>query len=401
MLSFFSRLLPQSIKNWYHWFSAVASLIYYRFPARKLIVIGVTGTDGKTTTATLIYQLLKASKCQVALISTVGAYLGKQPLDTGFHVTTPNPWSLQRLIKQIQAQGYRYLVLEATSIGLDQHRLLGCYPTYAVFTNITHEHLDYHRQLANYIHAKAKLASQARVAVLNRDDAHYHQLKTQLPHQCRVLTYSFHQPSQLQKLAQSRFKEVYNQANALAAMTVCQALSLKPKDFKLGLTQFSGVPGRLQTVPNQRQLNLIVDFAHTPNAVYQVLSSLKPRPGKLIAVLGAAGLRDITKRPLMGAHAAALADEVVFTSEDPRGEDPRHIIHQLKSGLKHNHGHAHALTDRQAAINFAINHLAKPGDTVVVLGKGHEASINLDGRHELPWSDFKAIQTTIRKGASS
>lgn len=396
----------QTIKNYYHLISAFFACLYYGFPANKLQVIGVTGTDGKTTTSTLIYHLLKSTGYKVALISTVAAYIGEKQIDTGFHVTSPDPWQLQKLIRQIAAQGFTHLVLESTSHGLDQHRLFGVKPESAVITNITHEHLDYHRTYERYIQAKSRIFASAHTAILNADDSAFKHLLPLLTKKTRLVPYSLLENTtpdfipddsyqQLKTAVLATFPQPYNQSNALAAAYACLSVGAALHDLIAALPAFPGVPGRMQHIKNDQGLNLIVDFAHTPNALENALRSAKSETkGKLIVVFGSAGKRDKTKRPLMGAAADIYADEIILTAEDPRGEDVRLIIAQIKSGIAQHIGHTHGIADRQKAIEFALK-LATAGDTVIVCGKGHEQSMNLDGRHEIPWSDQRVIQTIL------
>lgn len=392
MLITIKDLVPQSIKNLYHFINALAATTWCAYPARRLTVIGVTGTDGKTTTSTLIYYLLKTAGKKVALVTSVAAYIGAESVDTGFHVTSPDPWPLQRLIQKIANQGFEYLVLEATSHGLDQHRLLGTHVTIGVLTNITHEHFDYHQTYARYVAAKAKLFQKARFAILNQDDQSFPLIKK---HICcaKIIPYS---GKNAPTFVKSHFPESYNHANAQAAITIAKLLNLTQSSIKQGIVTFPGVPGRMEEIKNNQNIRVIVDFAHTPNALKQALTSLKKTTtGKLIAVFGHAGKRDYTKRPLMGAVAAKLADEVVLTAEDPRGEDVDTINLQIKSGATTNHGHLHSIPDRKKAIFFAIHTLAHKGDTVVLLGKGHEKSLNLDGKTEIPWSDQEVAKEAL------
>lgn len=395
------------LKNQYHLVSALLACIYFGFPGKKLTVIGITGTDGKTTTSSLVYHLLHAAGYQVALISTVAAYIGDQQIDTGFHVTSPAPWQLQKLLRQIVNSGFTHLVLESTSHGLDQHRLYGTFIQTAVVTNVTHEHLDYHHSYNRYLQAKAKIFSSAHTAILNADDASFRQLITCLPPGCRLYPYSLVENTtpdfipddsyqQLKSACEQRFSQPYNQANALAAAYAALSSGVALAQIMSALPLFPGVPGRMQHLQNKRGINLVVDFAHTPNALKNALAAVKSETkGKLIAVFGSAGKRDKTKRPLMGAAADAYADEIILTAEDPRGEDVRLIINQIKSGITVHRGHAHGIADRRQAIKFALS-LAKPGDTVIVCGKGHEQSMNLDGRHELPWSDEQVVQAALQ-----
>ncbi len=396
MLMIINRVFPQSLKNIWHATQAVLANAIFGFPSRRLFLIGVTGTDGKTTTSTHMYRMLYQDKVKVALITSVAAYIGNDTIDTGFHVTTPNSWHLQRLLRRMVRQGVTHVVIEATSHALDQHRLLGCHFPVAVYTNITREHLDYHKTFKRYLKTKSKLARKASLIILNADDPSYRELRRMVPSHARVHTYSLKLNSMWLHLIRQHFKETYNQSNALAAVTCAQNLKVSKNAIKTALTSFSGIPGRLEYLPNHRGLTVVVDFAHTPNALKSVLTSLKnTTKGKLIAVYGAAGLRDAKKRPLMGEIGAQLADEVILTAEDPRTEDVRFIIKSMLEGIKTNHGHVHTIIDRKEAIHFAINRLAKAGDTVVLLGKGHEKSMNLDGRHETAWSDQETAKHAL------
>lgn len=394
----------QKIKNVYHFGVALGAVMWYRWPARRLTLVGVTGTDGKTTTTTLIYHLLKLAGKKAAMVSSLAAYIGDQAIDTGFHVTSPDPWPLQRLLRRVADAGYQYLVLEVTSHGLDQHRILGCNFYLSVLTNITHEHLDYHKTLAEYIKTKARLFKLSRISLLNRDATAYPQIRQLLAGKTRIKTYSLKRPPDTIIMAAitTTFTARYNQENALAAATVAVDLGLSPQIIARGLKTFPGVPGRLEVVPNSQGLHLIIDFAHTPNALKVVLTELRRRlhatrhapPAKLIAIFGAAGRRDRTKRPIMGKIAAKLADEVVLTAEDPRTEDVNTIIGQIASGAPK--FPFHKIPDRQQATNYAIINLAQKGDIVGIFGKGHETSMCY-GTTEHPWSDRQAVLTALGK----
>ncbi len=412
----------QNLKNIYHLIVALAANLWFGFPSRRLTVIGVTGTDGKTTTATLIYHLLKTANKKVALITSVAAYIGKEEIDTGFHVTTPNSWALQKLVKQIVDKKYDYLVLEVTSHGLDQHRLWGINFEIGVLTNITHEHLDYHKTYDSYLKTKAKLFRYAQHAVLNQDDSSFAQVRKLLSVAATVHPYSLSALSlKLLASAKQRFAEKYNQSNAAAAITAAQILGISETQIISAIKTFPGVKGRMEEIPNTKGITAIVDFAHTPNALEQALKALKlqatsyklqatkvtslprrqaglPRrqqaSHKLIAVYGCAGLRDYRKRPLMGDIGSKLADIVIFTAEDPRTEDVNQIISQMKSGVT---GKAKIIIepDRQKAINQAVA-LAQPGDIVAAFGKGHEQSMCF-GTIEYPWSDHDTFKQALNQ----
>jgi len=244
--------------------------------------------------------------------------------------------------------------------------------------------------------AKAKIFQSAKTAIINQDDTSCEKLIPFIPKNCKVISYS--QKKQAVKYICDRFPETYNQSNAVAAEVVARTLRIDPKKIETAITSFSGVPGRMQHIKNNRGITAIVDFAHTPNALKEALTAVRTSTkGKVIVIFGAAGARDVSKRPMMGKIASELADEVIVTAEDPRHEDVRLIIHQIKAGITRNQGHIHAVADRKEAIRFGVS-LAKKGDTVIVCGKGHEQSINLDGIHELPWSDI-TVMTDVLKTA--
>jgi UDP-N-acetylmuramoyl-L-alanyl-D-glutamate--2,6-diaminopimelate ligase len=410
-------LFPQWLVNYvYHLPLAYLAARMYGNPGEELEIIGVTGTDGKTTTSTLIYHILRQSHKKVALISTVEAKIGRQSIDTGFHVTTPDPFLLQRLLRRIKSQKIRYVVLEVTSHGLDQFRFYPLRPKIAVLTNITHEHLDYHGTFARYVDAKLKLFRHAEHAVVNKDLPIFTEINQKLS---RVLfsTYSITSPSQLQaedvteipggtsfRIGKITYKipltGTYNVANALAAISVALLLGISQTDIKRALLSFPGIKGRLDPIANKRSLHAYVDFAHTPHALESVLANLasqKRKGERLIVVFGAAGLRDASKRPLMGRAAARYADRIVLTSEDPRTEDPAAIAAAIQAGIPSaDQRKVKVVINRGEAIDLAVNKLAKPGDWIIVCGKGHEQSMNLDGYTETPWSDHEALSAALK-----
>ncbi|GIK83810.1 MAG: hypothetical protein BroJett025_04320 [Patescibacteria group bacterium] len=371
------------------------------FPSNKLKIITITGTDGKTTSSTLLYHVLKTAGKKVGLLSTVAAYLGNKSIDTGFHVTSPQPSDLQKFMKEMVNQNYEYLVLEVTSHGSYQYRDWGVKPVLSGVTNIANEHLDYHLNYQEYLAAKANILQKAPTAVVNADDYSYQFLKKKLL-TTKLVTYSKESelPKKVQKSIEKRFPESYNQMNAKLVYALSKLLHIDDTDYCKAVDSFEGVPGRMQFIPNRKRLTLVVDFAHTPQGLRSALRSLKEQihknkdPGKLIAVFGCAGQRDASKRPEMGKIATELADIAVFTAEDPRDEDVWSIIRQMKEKLTTNHNKVVSIAERGEAIEFAINSLAKPGDTVVVLGKGHEQSMAYFGV-EYPWNDVDAINKIL------
>lgn len=373
-------------KNMKHWIRSVLEVIRAGYPARKLIVIGVTGTDGKTTTCHLIYEMLKSAGIKVAMLSTVAGYIGGEEIDTGFHVTTPDATFLQPFIKRVVDAGMTHLVLEVTSHGLDQHRVMGCNIKIAVITNITHEHLDYHKSMANYRLAKAKILRGVRVAVLNKDDPSFAWLSSKVDRVTKIVSFT----KWLDSRRSLALAGDYNRYNIAAAAAVAQILDARYQILKV-IKNFAGVPGRMEEIKLGQNFRVIVDFAHTPNALEQVLFTLKQELGaksQLIVVFGCAGLRDHSKRPLMGAIAVKYADRVIVTAEDPRTEKLDDIYKDIAAvgSLRED--------DRQKAINMAVK-LAKKGDIVVITGKGHEKSMCF-GTTEYPWSDQEAVKKAIK-----
>jgi UDP-N-acetylmuramoyl-L-alanyl-D-glutamate--2,6-diaminopimelate ligase len=374
----------------------------YGFPAQKLHVIAITGTDGKTTTSTMLYHILKQAGKKVALLTTVAAYIGDEKIDTGFHVTSPDPESLHKFFKQLVDEEYEYVVLEVTSHGMYQYRTWGVMPLIAGITNVANEHLDYHINYQQYLEAKAELLTKSSFALVNDDDQSAFQLKKILrAEKTPFATYSLEDGIHhtIKKVIEKRFPEKYNQSNARLAFAISQKLQIPVKEYKKAIADFPGIPGRMEVIQT-KPFKVIVDFAHTPQGLEAALTALRKqlkkqtKKGRLIAVYGAAGLRDFKKRPVMGKIGSELADLVVFTAEDPRTEDVWAIIRQMKEGLTKNHNKIVSIANRGEAIDFALKKLAKPGDIVGIFGKGHEQSMCY-GTVEHPWDDRKAARETL------
>lgn len=394
------------LKRPYHlfktgFFNGLPAQIRYRFPARKLKVIAITGTDGKTTSSTLLYHILKESGKKVVLVSTVAAYFGEDELDTGFHVTAPQPAQVQKLMRQAVDKGYEYFILEATSHGIFQYRTWGIQPFIAGLTNITHEHLDYHVTYENYVAAKAILLKQAQTAVINADDDSHSKIKRLLAGH-RVVEYGGEQKlsKPLRSIITERFSEAFNQSNARLVVTIAQLLGISDEMIVQALPTFPGIKGRMQWLDTTKKLHLVVDFAHTPRALQEALTSIRKHmraegiKGRLIAVFGAAGLRDRQKRPIMTHIAVDLADIVVLTAEDPRTEDFWCINREMKEQLTEGHRKLISIADRREAINFAIKQVAKPGDVIGFFGKGHEQSMCY-GKTEYPWDEVTEVKKAV------
>jgi len=393
--------IPQKAKNWLkHLPLAFLALVYYRFPSRKLKVIGVTGTDGKTTTVNLIYHLLHEADRAVGMVSTVSARIGSEEIETGFHVTAPNPWVLQKLLRQMVEEKNKYLVLEITSHGLDQFRFFGIDFEIGILTNIAHEHLDYHGSFKNYRQAKLRLFQGSKTVILNKDDPSFDFFKEKLLAK-KLITYSLKSQADFTpKNFDFKTKLIgdYNRYNCLAAAAAAFSLGLKKETIKKAFLSFPGLPGRMEEISEGQNFKVIIDFAHTPQGLEQTLKALKKlkkKKGKLIVVFGCAGERDKQKRPMMGEIAGKLADLVVLTAEDPRTEKVRDICQQIALGCQKANCKSMVIVDRTQAIEFAVSE-AQKNDIVVICGKGHEKTICF-GRTEYPWSDQEAAKKVLEK----
>jgi UDP-N-acetylmuramoyl-L-alanyl-D-glutamate--2,6-diaminopimelate ligase len=408
---------PDWLVNFFwHLPKAVLANFYFGFPSRRLLIIGVTGTDGKTTTATLIYKILLQAGKKTALISTVSAEINQEKIPTGLHVTSPEPFVLQALLKKIAGQGIKTVVLEVTSHGLHQHRLWGVPFRIGVVTNITPEHLDYHRTYQKYLAAKGKLFKRVEFAVLNKDDQSFGYLNSVRPRSSWLITYSLKKKADF-TLNTFKFKSSlpgdFNQSNCLAAIAAARTLGVEKKVIRKAIQSFKGVLGRMDEIRLGQNFRVLIDFAHTANALEKALTALKKEKnkGQLIVVFGCAGLRDPYKRPIMGRIAAKLADRIVLTAEDPRTENLDQIIDQIAKGCLKAGAQESAVSDlpvnrkqlalffrvadRRKAIKFAIQKLAEKGDLVVICGKGHERSMCY-GKTENPWSDHREAQKALR-----
>ena len=404
---------------------------YYDHPARSLRVIGVTGTDGKTTTCNLLFNILKAAGLKTGLVSTVNAVIMDREIDTGFHVTTPEAMDIQWYLRQMVDAGITHVVLETTSHGLVQHRVTGCEYDMAVVTNITHEHLDYHGSYEGYLGAKAKLfdmlrqttpkkMGNLRFSVLNADDRSFDYLRPRVGK--NFVSYStrgggtihaenieyFPEGLRFTAVTSERSFEVdcpfpgeFNVSNCLAAISAAVlGLGISPDAAIKGIAQTRGVPGRMQRIDTGQDFIAIVDFAHTPNALQVALEALrKMTSGRLIAVFGSAGLRDREKRGMMAQVGIRIADVTVLTAEDPRTESLDSILAEMAEAARREGGvegeNFHRIPDRGHAIQFGVNG-AKPGDLVAAFGKGHEQSMCF-GTVEYPWDDRTAMQAAIAK----
>lgn len=388
----------RSFKGLYHLLVACFSLVWFRFPARKLTVVGVTGTDGKTTTTTLVYQILTSAGIRASMITSVQAVIAGTSYDTGLHVTTPTAWWVQKYLRDAVDHGDTHMVLEVTSHGISQHRVFGIPFAVAILTNITHEHLDWHKTFTLYVKTKLSLLRKATIAVINRDESDVYDQAVPLLRNKRIITYGIRRKSMVTPKTHpfhTKLPGEFNRYNCLAALAAAEALGVPNTIARKTIASFSGVPGRMEVVASD-PFTVIVDFAHTPNAIDRVLKTVRAMTrGRLIHVFGSAGLRDHTKRPLMGERSGRYADMIILTEEDYRTEDVRTIMDQIAKGIPTGVP-VHRYPDRRDAIAFALAQ-ARPGDLVIITGKGHEKSL-ARGKIEYPWSDGEAVKKHLPAG---
>jgi len=400
---------------------ARVSAAFYDHPSRELKLIGITGTDGKTTTANLLYRILLESRLEAGMITTVNALIGDEALDTGFHVTTPEAPDVHRYLRRMLEAGQTHAVLETTSHGLAQERVGAVKFGYSVVTNITHEHLDFHGSFEDYRAAKGRLFSALDddgVAILNRDDESYEYLAEVSGG--RQISYGRHPDSDLraENIDHSpvglRFSALgsglelqvecqllgdFNVSNCLAALaTTVFGMGLSPDAALAGIAALDSVPGRMEIIDMGQRFTAIVDFAHTPNALENAVATARLLSKKrFITVFGSAGLRDKEKRRMMAESSLSMADLTILTAEDPRTESLVEILHEMSEGAKAKGGlegqNYWRIPDRAKAITFAIEQ-AQDGDVVLILGKGHEQSMCFE-EIEYPWDDRTALKAAL------
>ncbi len=395
------------------------SAAFYGYPARKLKLAGITGTNGKTTTTFLIQHICEKAGVRCGLIGTVRYQLGERVLPAAR--TTPESLDLQELLAQIANAGCRAATMEVSSHALAQDRTRGLEWDVAVFTNLTQDHLDFHGTMKNYFESKLKLFSQLAsqqkkrkpVAVINIDDRYGEQLLGKIDKSISLITYGmgvradfrasnyrmeFSGTSyQLDARGKSYLVRIpligrFNVANSLAALAAANAMGIGVREAVLSLGKSPQVPGRLEMVPAKRQFQIFVDYAHTPDALLNVLKTLRElEPRRLIVVFGCGGDRDREKRPLMAQVVDLNADYAIITSDNPRKEDPAAIISQIERGFRSSH--YEKIIDRAEAIARAIA-LAQPRDIVLIAGKGHETYQEF-ADHTVPFDDIQVARRAL------
>jgi len=387
---------------------------FYDFPASKLTLIGITGTDGKTTTSYMIKSIIEAAHKKTGLLGTIKYYDGQSYLPAPN--TTPESLDFIAFLHNLVKHKIKHCISEVSSHALALDRVYGIDFRIAVFTNLSKDHLDFHKNTKNYRSAKLKLfqnLSSSAVAILNNDDPFTAQI---IKHtNARCVLYSIKNPSEVTthidyytkdgiktKIYDKSCKQpleirlaiigYHNIYNMLAAITTASVLKINRAQIKKGLERMSGVPGRLQRIKTKKGFDIYIDYAHTEKALSNAINSLKQiTPGRVIVVFGCGGNRDCLKRPRMGKCATTLGDYVIITSDNPRNENPIAIINDIQKGLKKNN--YEVIVDRKTAIRKAIM-IARPDDSVLIAGKGHE-DYQIIGNKKIYFSDYACAYNAV------
>ena len=394
----------------YHFAQSMVAGIKNGWPGKKLHVIGVTGTNGKTTTCFMLWHILNSAGLKTGLMTTVAWGVENLEPELG-HMTTVDALTLNKRIKAIKDQGAEYLVLEVTSHALAEYRTLGIPIEIAIFTNLTHEHLDYHKTIKKYRDAKGKLFKKANFSILNADDnaTKYYE---NLSH--KYITYGIKNGQNQAKNIklgvsgvkyslgdmeiETKIPGEFNVYNSMAAALAAKKLGLTNKQIENGIKTLDSVEGRMNIVDEGQPFTVIVDYAHAPDALEKVFESVKGHEGRIISVHGGAGRRDPSTRPSRGAILAKYSDIVIITEDDSRDEDPEKIAEGFIKGAEKEgkilEKDLFKELDREKAIKLALD-LAKPGDLVLILGKGHEKTIlRADGPHD--FEDIKVVEKLLK-----
>lgn len=419
----------------YHLGKGVTAATMYGFPSTKMRVIGITGTNGKTTTANLLAHILEASGARVGMATTVNIWTGNRKWVNETKMTTLSPFALQGLLRKMATNKCNYAIVETTSHALVQHRTWGIFYDVAVFTNLSHDHLDYHKTFENYRSAKSKLFRELtenlrkpgmpKISVVNLNDPqatffdqfsadqkyYYAVDKIDTPpspdslvwtnniHEGRQHTYFTLNTQQGSIDIKLRLPGRFNIYNALAAASTAYALGINIQTIQQGIESAWQIPGRMEYIPNDKNLDIVIDYAHTPDGFEKVFSALRPiARGKIIAVFGATGDRDKTKRPILGQIASKFADKIVLTEEDPGSEDAHQIIKEVLPGIDKNKfiegKNLHIILDRKSAIQHALTH-AGTNDLILLLAMGAQ-TIMVRGDKKIPYNEREVVQQILQ-----
>lgn len=396
----------------------------YGYPAKNLRVIAITGTNGKTTTACYINEILKEAKFKTALFSTALIEVAGEAEINNLNVTVASASRMQRFFNDARRAGVDYVIIEATSHALDQHKLDGVPIEAAIMTNLTQDHLDYHKTMEQYAAAKARLFKlKPRYVVLNRDDEWFEYFD-KFEAGAQKMTYGEHEESEAKIVKTKLYRRgteadivldhqthlelatalpgKFNVHNMAAATTLAYLLGIKLVDIQEGVANLESIPGRFERAVEGLDYDVIVDYAHTPDALEKILETVRLiTKGRTILVFGACGDRDQEKRPIMGEIAAKGADRVFLTDEESYNEDPQIIRDMINEGIERAGGSAKTteIADRREAIARALGS-AKKGDTVLITGMGHEQFRIVNGERQ-PWNDTQVVRDVLGKSIDS
>jgi len=405
MKKLLKKFIPNFLLSWYHFLLAFLGAVLYRFPAKKIKVIGVTGTNGKSTVVEMTSKILEEAGYRVGSLSSIKFKIGDKEWPNTLKMTMPGRFKIQKFLRQALNSGCQYMILEVTSEGIKQYRHKFIDFEVAVFTNLTPEHIEAHGGFENYKKAKGKLFQVTKgVHIINLEDENAEYF-LEFPAN-KKYTYGLNQGDINQKNLQLSLQLVgdFNIYNALASICVGLSQRISLETCKRAVEKVKEIPGRMEEVIS-KPFKVIVDYAFTPNAlekVYQTLTHqlINSSTNKLICVLGACGGgRDKWKRPVLGEIAAKYCDEVIVTNEDPYDENPYQILSEIKSGISKSQfptPNFYEILDRRGAIRKSLG-LAKPNDVVIITGKGCEPWICIANGKKIPWDDRQVAKEEFQK----
>lgn len=388
---------------------------FYKDPWNKLCTIGITGTNGKTTTSYIIRNIIMMDYKRVGIIGTMGVVIGEEFLNV--INTTPDSLEIQKSLYNMVDKNLDCCIIEVSSHGLEMKRVKYIDFNIGIFTNLSREHLDYHKDMENYYYSKSRLFLKTnQLNIINKDDIYGKRLLSDLNSRVKTITYGFtdadiyptnisykdnkpcfvlNTPKGFVDIELSILGE-FNIYNALAAAACCYGMGIDNDTIKIGLESFKGIKGRFEFIETNLDFDIIIDFAHTPDGMEKTLKTISTfNKGRIITIFGAGGDRDKLKRPEMGRIAGKYSDMVIVTSDNPRFEDPAIIANEIASGIIETHAVYITILDRKEAINYAIIN-AMPKDTILIAGKGHEDTMNIKGI-DIPFDEREIILNILKK----
>jgi len=394
---------------------AIIAANFYGCPTEKLRLFGVTGTNGKTSTTYVMESILRQVE-KTGLIGTVGLRVDGREVDIPFSTsTTPDPPELHKMFDYMVTNGVKDVIMEVSSHALALYKMEGLFFEVAMFTNLTQDHLDFHGSMENYLAAKAKLFGQCRYGVVNIDDKYSSQIMTigdcehwityGIDSDCDVRAIHINEDLadgstfdvEINGVLEPFYLPVkgrFNIYNGLAAIGGALAVGIDVKQIREGLKKFEGVPGRIQSVPNDKGFHVLVDYAHSPDSLVNIINAVRAfTTGRVVTLFGCGGDRDVDKRSIMGRIAGTLSDHCIVTSDNPRSEPPEEIIRQVEEGLAETHCPYDSFVDRREAIYHGVAML-KPGDSLIIAGKGHE-NYQLIGGQTLDFDDVEVAKEAL------